>query len=135
MSEQERSCYECIHSDICFLQKRVYEALMNEPEEVFWMLRIDSNTPFSKHWGRLFCTLGEVCCAFKSKEERNMNAEMMKAVQYLVEVCEKVVKDTHDELDHGGQLGFDLDALETALAEMEDLESGLHFQDAKEKSA
>ena len=64
-----------------------------------------------------------------------MNAETTGAVQYLVEVCEGIVKDANDDLNHGGRVGFDLDALECALAELEDLESGLHFQDAKEKSA
>lgn len=50
-----------------------------------------------------------------------MSVEMMKAVQHLVEVCEKVVKDASYELNHKGRVCFDLPSLEGALADLKDL--------------
>lgn len=62
---QDRTCYTCKHFRLCFLRRRVDDALT----EGGGMLNIDDKLAAPKGYTDLFNTLAKMCLAYKFKEE------------------------------------------------------------------
>jgi len=59
MTNEKRSCHTCEHQRICYLERRITDAIM----DATWMLK---DTP--RPWTDIFGTLAEACNQYIYKE-------------------------------------------------------------------
>lgn len=60
MPQEKRSCYHCQFQSICFLKKRIDDALTGA-----WMVCLIAGEGAPKTFTALFDTLGEICTGFE----------------------------------------------------------------------